>query len=90
MQETDIATLLREGMIVTLKIGGPPLLVALVVGLLMALVQAVTQINEQTLTFLPKVVGIALTLVVLGTFMTASLIAYTHTLFDRMVAVGGQ
>ena len=77
-------------MIVTLKIGGPPLLVALVVGLLMALVQAVTQINEQTLTFLPKVVGIALTLMVLGTFMTASLIAYTHTLFDRMVAVGGQ
>ncbi len=90
MQETDVAALLREGMIVTLKIGGPPLLAALVIGLVMSLVQAVTQINEQTLTFLPKVVGIGLTLAVLGTFMTASLSAYTHTLFDRMVAVGGQ
>jgi flagellar biosynthesis protein FliQ len=90
MHETDVGALLREGMIVALKVGGPPLLVALVVGLVMALVQAVTQINEQTLTFLPKVVGIAVTLVVFGTFMNASLVAYMLMLFDRMVAVGGQ
>jgi flagellar biosynthetic protein FliQ len=90
MQESDVGALLREAMIVTLKVGGPPLLVALVFGMLMALVQAVTQINEQTLTFVPKVVGIAITLVVFGTFMSASLSTFTLTLFDRMVAVGGQ
>jgi flagellar biosynthetic protein FliQ len=90
MQETDVAALLREGMIVTLKIGGPSLLVALVIGLVMSLVQAVTQINEQTLAFLPKAVGMAVTLAVLGSFMMATLTAYTHTLLDRMVAVGGQ
>ena len=46
--------LLRDGVMVMLKLGGPPLLVALVVGLLIVLVQAITQINEATLAFVPK------------------------------------
>ena len=50
--------LLRDGMLVMLKLGGPPLLVALVVGLLIALLQAVTQINEATLAFVPKVLAL--------------------------------
>ena len=54
MNDTDIALMLRDGMLVMLKLGGPPLLVALFVGLLVALLQAVTQINEATLAFLPK------------------------------------
>ncbi len=90
MQEADIATVLRECMMVVLKVGGPPMLAALVIGLVMSLLQAVTQINEQTLAFLPKVIGIGVTLAVLGAFMTATLTAYTQSLFDRLVAVGGQ
>ena len=90
MQETDVAALLREAMIVTLKLGGPPLLAALSIGLVMSLLQAITQINEQTLAFLPKVVGIGVTLTLLGSFMLATLVAYTQSVFDRMVAVGGQ
>lgn len=90
MQEADIATVLRECMMVVLKVGGPPMLAALVIGLVMSLLQAVTQINEQTLAFLPKVIGIGVTLAVLGSFMTATLVAYTQSLFDRLVAVGGQ
>ena len=66
------------------------MLAALVIGLVMSLLQAVTQINEQTLAFLPKVIGIGVTLAVLGSFMTATLVAYTQSLFDRLVAVGGQ
>ena len=49
MNDADIGVLLRDGMLVMLKLGGPPLLVALGVGLLVALLQAITQINEATL-----------------------------------------
>jgi flagellar biosynthetic protein FliQ len=90
MQESDVAGLLREGMLVTLYVGGPPLLAALAVGMLVSMVQAATQINEQTLAFVPKVAVIGITLVVLGSFMMATLGGFTQMLFDRLVAVGGQ
>jgi flagellar biosynthetic protein FliQ len=89
MSDTDLALLLREGMLVMLKLGGPPLLVALVVGLLMSLLQAITQINEATLAFVPKVVGLGVALLLLGPFMLATLSGYTHMLFDRIITIGG-
>ncbi len=89
MNDADIAGLVRDGMLVVLKIGGPLMAVALASGLLVALVQAVTQINEATLAFIPKLLVIGLTLVLLGPFMFATLSNYTLTLFDRMIAVGG-
>ena len=89
MNDADIAFLLRDGMIVMLKLGGPPLLVALAVGLLVALLQAITQINEATLAFVPKMLALCAALVLLGPFMVATLFGYTHTLFDRLVAIGG-
>ena len=58
MNDADIAVLLRDGMLVMLKLGGPPLLVALAVGLVVSLLQAVTQINEATLAFVPKVLAL--------------------------------
>ena len=90
MQESDVAGVLREGMLVTLYVGGPPLLAALAVGMLVSMVQAATQINEQTLAFVPKVAVIGITLMVLGSFMMATLGGFTQMLFDRLVAVGGQ
>jgi len=89
MTDTDLATLLREGMLVTLKLGGPPLLIALVTGLVISLLQAITQIHEQTLAFVPKVVVLGIALLLLGPYMLASLAAYTHLVFDRIVAIGG-
>jgi flagellar biosynthesis protein FliQ len=89
MNEADTALLLRDGMLVMLKLSGPPLLVALVVGLLVALLQAITQINEATLAFLPKALALSLALLLLGPFMLATLSGYTHTLLDRLVAIGG-
>ncbi len=88
MNEADIGGVLRDAMLVMLKLGGPLLGVALVVGLLIALVQAVTQINEATLAFVPKVLALGFALFLLGPFMFASLSTYAHLLFDRMVAVG--
>jgi len=81
--------LLRDGMLVMLKLAGPPLLATLVVGLLVALVQAITQINEATLAFVPKILALGAALVLLGPFMVATLTSYTHLLLDRLVAVGG-
>jgi flagellar biosynthetic protein FliQ len=89
MTDIDVAALIRDAMMLMLKMGGPPLLAGLFVGLVISLVQAVTQINEATLAFVPKVLAIGATLVLLGPYMTGALNAYTHRLFDAMVAVGG-
>lgn len=89
MSESDIAAVIRDGMLLMLKLGGPLLIVALAVGLLVALLQAVTQINEATLAFVPKLIALGVTLIMLGSFMFSSLSSYTHLLLDRMVAVGG-
>lgn len=89
MAETDIAALMREAMVVTLKLGGPPLAVGLVVGLVVSLLQAITQISEATLAFVPKVLALFATLFMLGPFMRSTLTDYTHRLFDALIAVGG-
>jgi len=86
----DVGVMLRESMMVVLKLGGPPLLVGLAVGMVMSLLQAITQINEQTLAFVPKVLAVGCTLLILGPFMMLTLTDFAHMMFDRMVAVGGQ
>ena len=89
MHEADIAALLRDGMVVTLKLAGPLMVAGLVVGLLVSLLQAVTQINEATLAFVPKVLALGVVALLLGPFMFATLSAYTQLLFDRMISSGG-
>ena len=89
MAETDIAGLMREAMLVTLKLGGPPLIVGLAIGLVVSLLQAITQISESTLAFVPKVLALFATLFLLGPFMLSTLTDYTHRLFDALIAVGG-
>ena len=89
MTEVDIAGLIRDGMLVMLKLGGPLLMVALAVGLLVSLLQAITQINEATLAFVPKVIVLGFAMMLLGSFMFSTLATYTRLLFDRMIAAGG-
>ena len=90
MNETEMAGALRDTLWVVLKLGGPILVAALVVGLLVSLLQAVTQINEATLVFVPKLLVLFASLALLGPFMVSTLDAYTHTLMSRMITVGGQ
>jgi flagellar biosynthetic protein FliQ len=89
MNNADLAFLLRDSMLVMLKLSGPPLLVALVVGLVISLFQAVTQIHEATLAFVPKALALGIALLLLGPFMLATLTGYAHLLFDRIIMVGG-
>jgi flagellar biosynthetic protein FliQ len=90
MNETEMAGALRETLWVVVKLGGPLLISALVVGLLVSLFQAVTQINETTLVFVPKLLTLFACLALLGPFMLSTLDAYTQGLMGRLVAVGGQ
>jgi flagellar biosynthetic protein FliQ len=90
MQETDVGGLIRAAMIVVLKMSGPRRPGGGAGGGLMCKVQAVTQINEQTLTFVPKLLAIGGTLLVLGGFMVTTLSDFTRMLFDHLVAIGGR
>lgn len=89
MNEGDIGTILREAMVITVKLGGLPLLVGLAVGLVVSLLQAITQINDQALSFLSRAIAIGLTLVLIGPFMLATLSSFTTALFDRFITIGG-
>ena len=89
MNEADVAELMRVTSLLILTLSGPLLAVALVVGLVVAMLQAVTQINEATLVFIPKLLGVGGILMLLGVSMYTSLADFTHFLIDRMVAAGG-
>jgi flagellar biosynthetic protein FliQ len=80
----EVTVLLREGILEVLFLSAPLLLTALVVGLVVAILQATTSIQEQTLTFVPKVIAILLVLGFLGGWMFSSLGDYTVRLF-RMI-----
>ena len=86
MNETVLAA--REALWVALQIGAPLLLLMLAVGLVIAVLQALTQVNEATLAFLPKVVVLAGALLLLGPFFTGVLRGYAGGLFQAVVAVG--
>lgn len=79
----------REAIWVMIKIGAPTMVVALVVGLLVSLLQALTQIQEATLAFVPKVLAIAVTFVLTTPFVIHVLAAFTTELFGRIATIGG-
>lgn len=78
----------RDALIVLLKVAGPVLLVGLVVGLVISMLQALTQINESTLVFIPKLLAVCATILVLGSFMMQTLGDYARSIFDQVIAVG--
>jgi len=74
----------RTAMTVALQIGGPLLVSSLAVGMLVSVFQAVTQINEQTLSFVPKILVVAGTLAVLGPWMAQTLVTYLVSTFNAL------
>jgi len=88
MNSAEVMDVLREAMIVTLKIGGPVMIISVVIGLVISLFQALTQIQEATLTFVPKVLVIYGVLLLLLPFMLSTLITFTHQIVDRIIGMG--
>lgn len=84
MTDTDVIQIGLDAMILALKLGGPVLMVTLGIGLAVGLVQSVTQLQEQTLTFVPKCFGVAIVILVGGAWMLQSVVSFTTDLFGRI------
>lgn len=78
-----IVSVAKQGLFLVLILSGPPVLAALIVGLFVSIMQATTQIQEQTLTFVPKLVAIILVLSFLGPLGMIKMMEYTRSLFEN-------
>ena len=88
MNQSDVLYLAKEALMTALMIGGPVLGVSLLVGLLVSIFQAMTQIQEQTLTFIPKILAIAAVMLLLGPWMLDVLTGYASNLFNDLARFG--
>ncbi|HEY3397659.1 MAG TPA: flagellar biosynthesis protein FliQ [Armatimonadota bacterium] len=84
MTDSVVIGLLRQMLTLAALLAGPLLLVSMVVGVVISLVQAVTQIQDMTLTFVPKVLALALTLLLLGSWMLQQSVTFTTELFRNL------
>ena len=88
MNTTAVIEIGREAMWIILKVAGPIMVAGLAIGLVIALFQALTTIQEMTLTFVPKIIVIFLSLILFLPFMIATITDFSRLLFDRMIALG--
>jgi flagellar biosynthetic protein FliQ len=84
MTEAYVLTLAQNAITIMVILAGPALIVSLVIGSLISLVQAATQINEVTMTFVPKIIGIGLILILLGSWMLQQMLVFTSNLFNSL------
>ncbi len=84
MNQDVVINIAMQAMAIAFKVAMPLLLVGLVIGLVVSVFQAVTQIQEQTLTFIPKIVGMGLVLVVAGPWMLSEVVTYTQQLYSSI------
>ncbi len=89
MTPESVMTMGRNAMEVTLMVSAPLLLVALIIGLIISIFQAATQINEATLSFIPKLVGIFVALVVAGPWMLSVMLDYMRQVFTGIPGMIG-
>ncbi len=89
MNEDVVTSLAMDAISVTLKIAGPMLLGGLVVGLVVSVFQAITQIQEQTLAFIPKVVALVVIMALFGPWMLGQLETYTQALYSSIPQMVG-
>ncbi|MFZ7131481.1 MAG: flagellar biosynthesis protein FliQ [Eubacteriales bacterium] len=88
MSQSMVSDILRNTFITIMITAGPVLMVALVIGLIISILQATTQIQEQTLSFVPKILAVMLALIVFGSFIMNTLISFTNHLFDLIPQIG--
>lgn len=88
MNDPSVVLVLHQALDVAARLAAPPLLASLATGLIISLLQAVTQINEASLVFLPKVVAVVGTVAIMGSFMFEALMLFAHHIFAAMIHVG--
>lgn len=87
MTENMVMSIVKEALFTSLLVGGPILILSLVVGLLVSIFQATTQIQEQTLTFVPKLIVIALTLALGGNWMLHEIMKFTTKIMNMISVI---
>jgi flagellar biosynthesis protein FliQ len=89
MTDTQIIHMAMQVMIVSAKLSAPALVTSLVIGFAVSLFQSATQIQEFTLAFVPKAVGVGLALLVCGHWMLTTMVTFTRTLFEQIPSLLG-
>ncbi len=89
MSQDTVVNLASQAIMLALSVAGPLLVASLAIGLLVSVFQAVTQIQEQTLSLIPKIVGIVLVIVVLGPWMLDRIVTYTTNLYGSIPSMVG-
>lgn len=84
MTIVKVLDIIREAFMTMIVVAGPVLIIALVVGLLISILQATTQLQEQTLSFVPKILAVVVALIVFGNFMLNALIGFTQKIFEMI------
>lgn len=87
MSQNLVAEIIKDAIYTAIKVGGPILVVAMVIGLIISIIQATTQIQEQTLTFVPKVIAIAVVGIIAGSWMLQTIVAFTKRIFELIVKI---
>ena len=85
--QNDVINIFREAITTVLLSAAPLLIVAIVVGLIISIFQATTQINEQTLAFVPKIVAVMLSLLIFGGFIFSTIGGFVTRLYDMLAAI---
>lgn len=88
MDISDVVSVMQHAMVVAVKMAAPVLIVSMAIGLIISIFQAATQIHEQTLTFVPKLIAIAIILVLLGSWMMESMSDFVIYIFDTITEIG--
>ena len=89
MTPETVLTIAQRALEMTMMLAAPLLLVALLIGLLVGIFQAATQINEMTLSFIPKLIGMATAMLVAGPWMLKQLVSYTRMLIESIPSLIG-
>jgi flagellar biosynthetic protein FliQ len=84
VNQDTVVSLATQAMTLAIEVAGPMLLVGLVIGLVVSIFQAVTSIQEQSLSFIPKIVGLAALIVILGPWMLGQLVNYAENLYTSI------
>ena len=84
MTDTDVVAIGLQAMIVGAKLSAPILLTALAIGFVISLFQSVTQIQEVTLSFVPKLIGVGVVLLITGNWMLGTMVTFTQELFAQL------
>ena len=90
MSDAQVTQIALQTMILAAKVAAPVLITALLVGFAISLFQAATQIQEQTLSFVPKVIAVAIALLVSGNWVLSELTSFTQSLFDMLPSLLGR